>query len=177
MLETKRTILRNFKDNDLAALFAYTKLEGVGEAAGWKHHETLTEAQTALNTFCKNENTLAIVLKETNQVIGHITAHDDSVDQDPKVKELGFVLHPDYQNQGIMTEVVLSVLADLFTNGIKTIYACCFEENQKSKRLIEKCGFSFDQKGSFESASLNKTFVSDEFVMTQAAWKETIANN
>lgn len=173
MLETKRTILRNFNQEDLQALFAYTKIEGVGEAAGWKHHETLAEAQSALNTFCSNANTCAIVLKETDQVIGHITAHEDSVDHDPTVKELGFVLHPDYQNQGIMTEVVLAVLADLFTNGIETIYACCFEENVKSKRLIEKCGFVFDQKGTFESSSLNKTFISDEFVMTKTIWETT----
>lgn len=40
-LETDRTILRNFKEEDLEGFHEYCSQEGVGEMAGWKHHSDL----------------------------------------------------------------------------------------------------------------------------------------
>ena len=39
IIETKRLILRSFKDTDLDDFYAYASVEGVGEMAGWHHHE------------------------------------------------------------------------------------------------------------------------------------------
>ena len=40
VLETDRLILRYWHENDLADLFAYASVPGVGEMAGWPHHRT-----------------------------------------------------------------------------------------------------------------------------------------
>lgn len=57
-----------------------------------------------------------------------------------------------------MTEVVYEILNYLFINDIEYVYACCFKNNNASKGLIEKCGFTLENEGSFYSESLDKTF-------------------
>lgn len=176
MIQTTRTVLRVFQKEDLSALHAYAKIEGIGESAGWKHHEYMEETEQLLHMFLKNTNTRAIVSKEEQKVIGHITVYEDSEEGRADTKELGFVLNPNYQNRGIMTEVVQAVLAHLFSNSISYVYACCFQNNIGSKRLIEKCGFQFDREGAFFSDSLNQNFLSYEYVFTKEQWDKSTAN-
>ena len=63
-LETERLILRAFEQSDLDDFFEYASVEGVGEMAGWKHHESKEESQAILNSFVEHDKTFAICLKE-----------------------------------------------------------------------------------------------------------------
>lgn len=40
-IETARLILRAWREDDLHDLYAYASVEGVGEKAGWNHHQSL----------------------------------------------------------------------------------------------------------------------------------------
>lgn len=170
-LETKRTILRNFENKDLQDLNDYCSQDGVGEMAGWKHHSDLLTSKEALYRNIRNKNIFAIESKEDGKVIGHISINDDSENGREDTKELGFVLNRNYQNKGIMTEVVYKILDYLFSNNIEYVYACCFQNNIPSKKLIEKCGFTLEQEGVFYSESLNETFKSFEYVYNKGEWK------
>lgn len=171
---TDRIILRNFKKEDLQDLYEYCSQEGVGEAAGWPHHKTLEESATVLNGFMKNEHQYAIVYKEDNKVIGHIGVHEDSEDGRLDTKELGYVLNKNYWKRGIMTEVIYAILDYLFSNDICYVYACCFKHNEASKRLIEKCGFDFENEGTFNAKMLDKTFDTFEYVYKKERWREHV---
>ena len=176
-IETPRTILRNFIESDLNDLFDYCSQAGVGEPAGWLRHESLEQSTKKLNDFIKAENQFAIVYKENNKVIGHIGINDDSENNSPDTKELGFVLNKDYWNQGIMTEVLYAVLGHLFSTNVDNVYACCFQSNSASKHLIEKCGFAFEQEGTFYAEQMEKTFETFEYVYTKDKWKRQNPNN
>ncbi|WP_212647172.1 GNAT family N-acetyltransferase [Candidatus Enterococcus clewellii] len=174
MITTERTILRHFQRADLFPLHAYAKLVGIGESAGWRHHESLEETQQMLTNFLKNNQVYAIFSLREQEVIGHISVHNDSEAGRADTKELGFVLHPDHQNKGIMTEVIEAMLDHLFSNGIHFVYACCFQQNSASKRVIEKCGFLFEQEGEFFSESLNQRFDSYDYLFTKERWKQKV---
>lgn len=169
---TERTILRNFKPLDIEDLYEYCSADGVGEMAGWPKHTSIDYSMRVLSHYIKNKNMYAVVYKENNKVIGHITIQKDSEDGRADTKELGYVLNKDYWNKGIMTEVVKAVLKELFENchGINYVYACCFKNNMQSKRLIEKCGFHFKQEGKYEAKMLHRTFDSYEYVYTRDMW-------
>ncbi|MBO3378643.1 GNAT family N-acetyltransferase [Clostridium perfringens] len=169
-LETDRIILRNFKEEDLEDFQEYCSQEGVGEMAGWKHHSDLLTSKEGLYSNIKNTNIFAIEHKKDSKVIGHISINEDSEDGREDTKELGFVLNRNYQNKGIMTEVVYEILNYLFINDIEYVYACCFKNNKASKGLIEKCGFTLENEGSFYSESLDKTFESFEYVYRKNEW-------
>ncbi len=71
-----------------------------------------------------------------------------------------------------MTEVLNAILEYLFSKNINYIYACCFQNNLASKHLIEKCGFDFEQEGSFYAKTMNKNFDTYEFVFTRDEWNK-----
>ena len=72
VIETERLILRPFEQSDLDDFYEYASVEGVGEMAGWKHHENKEKSQSILDLFITEDKTFAIVLKENNKVIGSL---------------------------------------------------------------------------------------------------------
>lgn len=148
-LETDRLLLRSWNENDVDDFFAYASVEGVGEAAGWKHHESKEESQMILNMFIQEKKTLAIVCKEDKKVIGSIGLEECRTDLDSsfdylKGREIGYVLNRDYWNKGIMSEAVSCVI-DYCFQELKLDFLCCgyFVENIRSKRVNEKMGFQY----------------------------------
>lgn len=169
-VETERTFLRNFTESDLQDVWEYSSQDGVGEAAGWLHHHTIAETRAALAKDIQNRSKYAIVLRKNKKAIGYLAVNEDSEDHRADTKELGCVLNRAYQRQGIMTEVIRAVLEELFSQEIAYVYACCFQENTASKHMIEKCGFSFEQEGTYYAKPLQKEFKSFEYLWTKERW-------
>ena len=48
-LTTERLLLRPFHEDDVQALYDYSKDEAVGRNAGWKPHESLLESDDILH--------------------------------------------------------------------------------------------------------------------------------
>lgn len=53
LIKTERLVLREFKEADLADFFEYAKVDGVGEMAGWPHHESIETSKEILDIFIK----------------------------------------------------------------------------------------------------------------------------
>ena len=102
VIETERLILRPFRQTDLEDFYEYASVEGVGEMAGWKHHESIAESQSIMNSFISNDKVFAICLKENNKVIGTVGIEkyglEDALTEfkDYYGRELGYVLSKDY---------------------------------------------------------------------------------
>lgn len=162
-IETERLFLRPFIKCDLHDFHEYCAQPDVGIHAGWRAHGSLEESAELLNEWVNTKNRLAIVLKKEDKVIGHICIFKDASGHND-ARELGFVLNHSYWRQGFMKESVLALTDFLFRHwGLKYIWACCFEENIASRHLIESCGFTFMQTGSFYSDPLKKTFRTREY--------------
>ena len=147
-LETERLILRPFEVTDLDNFYEYASVEGVGEMAGWRHHESIAKSQEILDIFIKEDKTFAIVLKENNKVIGSLGVEKYGMEHaltefDGFVgRELGFVLGKDYWGQGLMPEAVSAVIRYLFDDLHFDFLLCGYYDfNKQSKRVQEKCGF------------------------------------
>ena len=148
VIETERLILRPFKQSDLDDFYEYASVEGVGEMAGWKHHENKEKSQSILDLFITEDKTFAIVLKENNKVIGSLGVEEYGMEQalseffEYQGREIGYVLSKDYWGQGLMPEAVKAVIDYLF-NVQKLDFLTCgyYEFNNQSKKVQEKCGF------------------------------------
>ena len=55
IIKTDRLILRAFDDKDLEDFYDYAKTPGLGEMAGWAHHENLDYTREVLERFKKNK--------------------------------------------------------------------------------------------------------------------------
>ena len=165
-IETERLILRPWKQDDLEDLYTYACVEGVGEMAGWPHHESREVSQKILDSFIHHKKTFALELKENGKVVGSlgIEEHNQVEFDDPELlgRELGYVLSKEYWGQGLMTEAVNAVIGYCFRVLHYDFLTCGhFARNDRSRRVIEKSGFRFlkecpyqTQYGTLESSRL-----------------------
>jgi RimJ/RimL family protein N-acetyltransferase len=128
-------------------MFEFAKNELVGPSAGWQPHKTKEESLDIIKMFIEDSDVYAIKFKEDKKVIGsfgiHNCHHDKNLSNEEQ-KDLGFVLSPDYWGQGIIPEVTRTIISHCFNElGIKKIWCWHYDFNTNSKRVIEKCGFSF----------------------------------
>lgn len=145
MLETERTILRPFVEGDAEDLYEYAKDPRVGPIAGWKPHESLEESREIIKTVFAAPNTFAVVEKATGKVIGSagFVGRGRGEGRGPS-DEIGYALSPDYWGRGIMPEVVRELIRYGFEDlGLDAIWCTHYAENQRSRRVIEKSGFTF----------------------------------
>ena len=157
-LETERLILRPFFETDLCDFNEYASVEGVGEKAGWKHHETMEESKRILERFIEEDKTFAIVFKENNKVIGSLGVEKYGMEEalsefhNYQGREIGYVLSKEYWGKGIMPETVKAVIDYLF-NTLDLDFLTCgyYNFNNQSKRVQEKCGFEPYRKLVFDT--------------------------
>ena len=137
-METERLFLRAWMSGDFADLYEYSKLEGIGMA----------DTQKTLDGYISGGQNFAVVLKERNKVIGSVGFGDVTLDDDAykhlRKKGVGYCLSREYWGRGIMTEAVRAVIDWLFDNtDTELIFCGCSDENTRSRRVIEKCNFTF----------------------------------
>lgn len=147
-LETERLLLRAFEPSDLEDFYEYASVEGVGEMAGWKHHESREETQQILNSFIEQDKTFALFHKQSNRVIGSLGVETYGMEEKLteffpyRGREIGYVLSRDYWGKGLMPEAVAAVIHYLFDDLDLDFLTCgYFVSNHQSRRVQEKCGF------------------------------------
>ena len=147
-IETERLILRAFSENDLDDVFDYASVAGVGEMAGWSHHESKDVSKRILAEFIEEKKTFAIVYKANNKVIGSLGVEPYNLEEklseffDYQGREIGFVLAKDYWGKELMPEAVKAAIDYLFNSLNYDFLHCGFYDfNNQSRRVQEKCGF------------------------------------
>jgi len=164
VIETDRLILRAFAESDLDDIFAYASVPGVGEMAGWPCHQSIETTKTILQSFIDSKCVFAIYHKLDKKVIGSLGLHKPWIDREEqykhlKAKNIGYVLSKDYWGQGLVPEAVKAVIEYGFnTLGLEAFSIEHFVKNGQSKRVIEKCGFTFVREGVYYSKQLDKHF-------------------
>jgi len=144
-ITTPRLILRPFKLSDAADEFEFASLQEVAYNAGFKPHANIEETEKTIARFIEQDEVWAIELKESGKVIGSIGLHPDILRKDLNTKEIGYVLSPKFQKQGLMLEAVTAVIDFAFNQqNLSLLSAHHFSFNESSRKVILKVGFSYD---------------------------------
>lgn len=144
-LWTERLILRPFFESDLDDFFEYARNPNVGPNAGWKPHEQKAESLVVLLDFIQKEEVWAIVDRDERKLIGSIGLHPDRRRINRNSRMLGYALAEPFWGRGLMTEAARQVLHHAYCElGLDLVSVCHFPFNQRSRRIIEKCGFTFE---------------------------------
>lgn len=146
-LETERLILRPWTFDDAESLYKYAKDDRVGLIAGWYPHKSVDESRQIINDVLSAAGTYAVVLKETNEPVGSIglmMKENSNLNLKENEAEIGYWIGVPYWGQGLIPEATKEIIRYAFEElNIETLWCGYFDENEKSKRCQEKCGFKY----------------------------------
>ncbi len=157
-LETDRLILRPLRMGDAGDLYAYASDPEVSRHVLWDTHRSLTDSRQFLRAAIRQyrrglPGSFAIVLKESGRMIGTIGFM--WVNTDHKSAEVGYSLHRDYWNRGLMTEALRAVIAFGFdTLCLHRIEAQHETDNPASGQVMAHAGMR--REGVLRQRLMNK---------------------
>ena len=167
VLETERMVLRPWRSNDLADLYEYASVDGVGQMAGWLPHNNKDFSKQILDMFIAEHKVLAIEFD--GKVIGSLGIEEYDEKLHPELaalsgREIGYVLSKEYWGQGLMPEAVQAVIAYAFSKlQLDFLVVGHFVWNNQSRRVIEKCGFQYaktvNHTPRFETTELTMEYI------------------
>jgi RimJ/RimL family protein N-acetyltransferase len=166
-LQTERLILRSFREEDvdaMAELFAnpdfmrfslgvFTKrkktVEFIDKVMGWDRDGIPSQ--------------FAVVSRGEHAVIGYCGFHHHP--ELPGEIEIGYRLHPDYWNRGLITEAAHAVRDHAFVDlKLPRVISLIHPENIPSRRVAEKNGMKIEKEITFRG------FPTLVFAITREQW-------
>jgi len=169
-IETKRLILRKFRENDVDEIFEnWISDPEVSKYMVWNSHENIEETDKWLKRCIEKYKVIdsynwGIELKENEELIGSISAN--KVENESNCYEIGYAIGRKYWGKGYATEA-LSVVVEYLMNevGKRKLLCRCAKENKASQKVICKAGFKYSGKGKFTSIDGKRTFESEEYFL------------
>lgn len=156
-IEGNRIDLREFQISDLDAIYNITLQPEIAEylpdwIAGkeqrreWLIKYEIPENRAFVESIPKigaNILRMAIVLKETNEVIGWIVSGNKDEVPEPN-REVGYGISNKFTGKGYATEAVKLLSSFIFENtDTEELIAIVLPRNLGSNRVIQKSGFKF----------------------------------
>lgn len=148
-IETERLVLRPFEKGDTEATFLHWAAdERVQKMYGEPVYATREAVTELLDGYIArysrgNHYRWAIDLKDGAKSIGQIAYF--LVDEKNHFAEIEYCIGTSFQGNGYATEATRAVTAYGFREmGLHKVQICHNARNPRSKRVIEKCGFTYE---------------------------------
>lgn len=144
-VRTERLTLRDYRPDDLDALWRFERLPEVQRWLGWAPR-TRAELDDAMSSATTTTHVMVLL---DSVIIGHVMikprdswAQADVADRAKGLEaELGWMFDPAAGGRGYATEAIRAVLGLCFeTLGLRRVQAGCFYDNAASWRLMERIG-------------------------------------
>ena len=148
ILNTQRLTLRELSFKDIEVIYKLRSSKEVNKLITRETPKNLEDAQAFIKTChqeFKNENRIFWAIELNEKLVGTIVFH--KIDLKVKYAEIGYELNPKFQQKGIMSEAMKTVLEfGIDKMKLKTIEAFTHKNNTASIALLEKHLFIFQPK-------------------------------
>ena len=172
-IKTNRLLLRPFAETDAADLYEYARDPRVGPPAGWPPHKSAEESLEIIRTVFAAPNTFALTDKSTGRVIGSAGFTGKAAGELPAPNdELGYALSAEFWGRGLMPEAARALLRYAFRDmELACVWCSHYADNLRSRRVIEKSGFSFRREGLILDGPTGAEKPARFYAMTRAEWE------
>lgn len=144
---TERLILRPWKESDAESLYQYARNKEVGPIAGWPVHTSVENSREIIKNVLSAPETYAVCLKEDNKAIGSIgllSPMQSHTNTSANEIEIGYWIGVPFWGQGYIPEAISRLQKHAFEDmGCSAMWCGYYDGNEKSKRCMEKCGFTY----------------------------------
>lgn len=174
ILETKRLILRPWREEDAENLYKYASDPDVGLPAGWPAHTSVEDSREIIKTVLSKPEVYAVCQKDDTPIgsmglrPGGVT---DMTDRDDEC-ELGYWIGKPFWGQGLIPEAAAELLRYAFENlGMRAVWCGYYDGNVKSRRVQEKLGFVYHHTTEgLEISLLNEIRTGHVTLLTKEKW-------
>lgn len=144
-IHTKRLILREYRYQDWVLCHLYARQGDILIYEAWGPN-SITETKAFVQKAIEESNAvprtifeLCITLNPGHEVIGGCGFRING--KDPNRGDFGYIINPDYWNQGYGTEAAQGLVDYMISQqNLTRIVATCDALNIPSQRVLEKCG-------------------------------------
>ena len=147
ILYTERLILRPWEESDADSLYEYAKDPRIGPVAGWPVHTSVENSREIIHSVLSVPETYAVCLKEDEKAIGSIglmIGDKSNIGLPDTEGEIGYWIGVPFWGQGLIPEATREIIRRSFEDlDMETLWCGYFEGNEKSRRVQEKCGFTY----------------------------------
>ena len=177
MIETKRLILRPWREDDAEALYRYASDPEVGLPAGWPPHTSVENSREIIRTVLSAPETYAVCLKNEDSPIGSVGFHRNDLAETEDEYELGYWIGKPFWGQGLIPEASHALLRRAFDElGMARIWCGYYDGNTKSRCVQEKLGFAYHHTTEGLNVSLlGEVRTGHVMLMTKEMWKKQTA--
>ena len=198
-METERLVLRPLTGEDVADVFAYCRDADVGNDAGWPPHRTMEDSRIFVDVVASEPHVFgvfekvaegagaeessasrafrahaAVPVSATGPCIGSVGLIADPQRRNPDCLMLGYALAKWAWGKGYMTEAAREVVRYGFEELRIPLLTCThYLFNDRSRRVIEKCGFV--REGTLHAAEASPDGIMRDvgmYFLTAEDWKE-----
>ena len=146
-LETSRLLMRPWDVNDAEELYEYAKDPTVWPNCWWKPHTSVENSRDIIRDYLIVPENYAIVNKENSWIVWSIWLviwKESKLCADDKEAEVWFWIWVPHQWKWYVTEATKELLRHAFDDlWLDKVWCGYYEWNDKSKRVQEKCWFSY----------------------------------
>lgn len=150
--ETERLRLRPWREDDAEALYPLARDPEIGPRCGWVPHKSVEGSIEVLRRVLMKENTWAVTGKGSDRPIGSLGVFPTDFGAGKGQPEIGYWLGRAFWGRGYIPEAVRRAIGLCFESGAEAVWCAHFIGNEKSRRVIEKCGFHYCAPGRFTGA-------------------------
>ena len=144
ILETKRLILRPWREDDAEDLYKFASDPDVGLPAGWQPHTSVENSRDIIKNVLSAEETYAVCLRSCGKAIGSVGLHRNDLAENDDEYELGYWIGKPFWGQGLIPEASREILRHAFEDlGMARVWCGYYDGNEKSRRVQEKLGFVY----------------------------------
>ncbi len=148
VIETERLVLRRMLKTDADDMYDYAKRGDTTRFLTWNPHPDRKFSYQYLVYLQQKYRQgdffdWAVVLRDTGKMIG--TCGFTRFDFGNDSAEVGYVINPDFRGNGYAPEALRRIIRFGFDYlDLHRIEAKYMEQNSASRRVMEKCGMSFE---------------------------------
>ena len=141
VIETKRLLIRKVLMDDAEGIFGLRTNEAAMKYIKKPKLLSIDDAKELIKKMNEPDRIQwGITLRKENKIIGTIGFH--RVEKEHYRAEVGYMLHPDHWNTGIMSEAITIVIDHGFNKmQLHSIEAIINPDNDVSRKLLKKFGF------------------------------------
>lgn len=174
-IETPRLLLSHWTEEDAEEEYELAKDPYIGKmCGGWPAPEDPDSARETIRSVLMKEECYRIRLKENAVLVGCCELMRASRHGQPEDYEIGYWIGRPFWGNGYAGEAVNALLRRAFLElDADRVWCSCYDGNDQSRRVIEKCGFSYHHTNeNLFSGKLNARNYNDlVYLMTWNDWE------